>query len=200
MLKQIIAELIKKAVTEAQKAGKLPDLTLPDVVIERPQKAEYGDYASSISLKLARAVGTSPMDIARELAARIKGSEEIENVTVAPPGFINFTLKSDWLMRQVDCVLEQGDTYGNIDAGGGRRVQIEFVSVNPTGPLHVGHGRGAILGSALASVLASAGYNVEKEYYINDAGNQIATFRRSLYARYQQARGRETELPADGYV
>jgi arginyl-tRNA synthetase len=103
-------------------------------------------------------------------------------------------------MRQVDTVLEQGDTCGNIELGGGKRVQIEFVSVNPTGPLHVGHGRGAILGSALANILTSAGYKVEKEYYINDAGNQIATFRRSLYARYQQAVGKETEMPADGYV
>jgi arginyl-tRNA synthetase len=200
MLKQIIAELIKKAVSEAQKAGKLPAVTLPDVVIERPQKPEYGDYASSVSLKLARAVGTSPMTIAREIANFIEPSEEIESVTVAPPGFINFTLKSDWLMRQVDAVLEQGENYGDIDTGRGKRVQIEFVSVNPTGPLHVGHGRGAILGSALANILTSAGYKVEREYYINDAGNQIATFRRSLLARYQQALGRETEMPADGYI
>ncbi len=200
MLKQIITELIKKAVTEAQKAGKLPDVTLSDVVIERPQKAEYGDYASSISLKLARAIGTSPMTIAKEIAAFIRPSEEIESVTVAPPGFINFTLKSDWLRRQVDTILEQGGACSDIDIGGGKRVQIEFVSVNPTGPLHVGHGRGAILGSALANILTSAGYKVEKEYYINDAGNQIATFRHSLLARYQQATGKETEMPDDGYV
>jgi arginyl-tRNA synthetase len=200
MLKQIIAEIIKKAFAGAQKAGKLPDVTLPDVIIEKPQKAEYGDYASSISLKLARAIGTSPMSIAREIAAFIKPSEEIESVTVAPPGFINFTLKSDWLKQQVDSVLEQGEKYGDIEFGKSKRVQIEFVSVNPTGPLHVGHGRGAILGSALANILSSAGYRVEKEYYVNDAGNQVATFRRSLYARYQQALGHEAQLPADGYV
>jgi arginyl-tRNA synthetase len=200
MLKQTIAELIQKAAAEAQKAGKLPEVTLPDIIIERPQKAEYGDYASSVSLKLARAVGTSPMAIAKEIAAFIKPSEEIQSVTVAPPGFINFTLKSDWLMRQVDSILARGDACADIDLGKGKRVQIEFVSVNPTGPLHVGHGRGAILGSALANILASAGFKVEKEYYINDAGNQIATFRRSLYARYQQALGKEVEMPADGYV
>ncbi|MBA7701532.1 Arginine--tRNA ligase [subsurface metagenome] len=96
--------------------------------------------------------------------------------------------------------MECGDTYGNIDLGQGKRVQIEFVSVNPTGPLHVGHGRGAILGSTLANVLASAGYKVEKEYYINDAGNQIDAFRRSLYARYQQCLGIDAEMPADGYL
>jgi arginyl-tRNA synthetase len=200
MFKQKIAELIQKAAAEAQKAGKLPDVTLPDIVIERPQKAEYGDYASSISLKLARAVGKNPMAIAKDIAAFIKPSEEIESVSVAPPGFINFTLKSDWLARQVDTILEKGDAYGNIDTGKGKRVQIEFVSVNPTGPLHVGHGRGAILGSALANILTSAGYQVEKEYYINDAGNQVATFRRSLYARYEQALGKDAEVPKDGYV
>jgi arginyl-tRNA synthetase len=200
MLKQIIAELIKKAVAEAQKAGKLPDVTLPDIVIERPQKAEYGDYASSISLKLARAVGTSPMAIAREIAAFIKPSEEIESVTVAPPGFINFTLKNGWLMRQVDAIMEQGDTFGNIDLGAGKRVQIEFVSINPTGPLHVGNGRGAVLGSTLCNVMTAGGYDVVKEYYFNDAGSQMDAFRNSLYVRYQQGLGKDAEMPREGYM
>ncbi len=200
MLKQTITELIKKAVIAAQQAGKLPELTLPEIAVERPQNPEYGDYASSISLKLARAVGTSPLTIAGEIAGFIKPSAEIESATVAPPGFINFTLKNDWLMQQVDAILESGDAYGNVELGQGRRIQIEFVSVNPTGPLHVGHGRGAILGSTLANALTSAGYKVEKEYYINDAGNQVDAFRRSLHARYRQALGNEAEMPADGYL
>jgi arginyl-tRNA synthetase len=200
MLKQIIAELINQGFNAALKAGKLPAVTLPDIIIEKPQKAEYGDYASSISLKLARAVGTNPMAIAREIAAGIKPTPEIERISVAPPGFINFTLKNDWLRQQVDYVLADGEKYGNITLGCNKRVQIEFVSVNPTGPLHVGHGRGAILGSALASILSAAGYEVAKEYYINDAGNQVLTFRRSLFARYRQALGKEAELPSDGYV
>ena len=200
MLKQTITELIKKAIIAARQAGKLPELTLPEIAVERPQNPEHGDYASSISLKLARAVGTSPLAIANEIAGFIKPSAEIENVTVAPPGFINFTLKNDWLTQQVDSILKDGDTYGNIELGQGKRIQIEFVSVNPTGPLHVGHGRGAILGSTLANALNSAGYSVEKEYYINDAGNQIDSFRRSLYARYLQATGKEAEMPADGYL
>ncbi|MQY73745.1 MAG: arginine--tRNA ligase, partial [Dehalococcoidia bacterium] len=137
---------------------------------------------------------------ANEIASFITPAPEIASVTVAPPGFINFTVKSDWLDHQVSSIMECGDTYGNIDLGQGKRVQIEFVSVNPTGPLHVGHGRGAILGSTLANVLASAGYKVEKEYYINDAGNQIDAFRRSLYARYQQCLGIDAEMPADGYL
>ncbi|MBA7690970.1 Arginine--tRNA ligase [subsurface metagenome] len=118
---------------------------------------------------------------------------------MAPPGFINFTLNSDWLTKQVDSILTAGESYGNIDLGKGSRVQLEFVSVNPTGPLHVGHGRGAILGSTLADVLAAAGYKVEKEYYVNDTGSQIDAFYRSLYARYQQCLGTDAEMPSDGY-
>jgi arginyl-tRNA synthetase len=199
MLKQTITELLTRAIVQAQNAGKLPAVTLPEIVIERPQNPEHGDYASSISLKLARAVGIKPLAIANDVVSFIAPSPEIAAVTVAPPGFINFTLKDDWLIRQLDSILESNEAYGNIELGQGKRIQIEFVSVNPTGPLHVGHGRGAILGSALASALSAAGYRVEKEYYINDTGNQIDTFRRSLYARYLQAIGKEAEIPADGY-
>ena len=195
MLKQTITRLIQEGVAGAQKTGKLPAVTLPDILIEKPQKAEYGDYASSISLKLARAVGMNPMAIAREIAALIKPSEEIESVTVAPPGFINFTLKPDWLKKQVDTVLAQGEKYGNIPLGGGKRVQIEFVSINPTGPLHVGHGRGAVLGSTLCNIMDAAGHNVTREYYFNDAGSQMDAFRFSLWTRYQQALGRSVKCP-----
>jgi len=200
MLKQTIAELLAEAIARAQQAGRLPDISLPEIIMERPQKPEHGDYASSISLKLARAAGQNPLNIAREIAGQIQTAPEIESVTVAPPGFINFTLKNSWLAGQVDAILESGDSYGNIELGQGKKIQIEFVSVNPTGPLHVGHGRGAVLGSTLANVMASAGYNVQKEYYINDAGNQIDAFRRSLYARYQQYLGNDIEMPEDGYV
>ncbi len=200
MLKQIIADLIKSAVAAAQQEGKLTAVTLPDIVIERPQQPQHGDYASSISLKLARAVGKKPLDIAREIAAFIRPSEEIESVTVAPPGFINFTLKDDWVMRQVDAILAQGEAYGNIDSGAGQRVQIEFVSINPTGPLHVGHGRGAVLGSTLCNVMTASGHHVTKEYYFNDAGSQMDAFRSSLWARYQQKLGRDAEMPREGYL
>lgn len=199
-LKQTITDIITRAVAAAQAAGKLPTVTLPEIAIERPQNPDHGDYASSIALKLARAVGRSPIDIAGEIAAFAGTSAEIGKVEVAPPGFINFTLKDSWLADQVTAVLEAGDAFGNVDYGVGKKVQVEFVSVNPTGPLHVGHGRGAILGSALASALAAAGYEVEKEYYVNDAGNQVGTFRRSLLARYKQALGQQAEIPADGYV
>ncbi|MFC2004322.1 arginine--tRNA ligase [Chloroflexota bacterium] len=199
-LKQGLGELLTQAALEAQQSGKLPSVTLPEAYLEHPQNPEYGDYASSFPLKLARATGTKPMTIAEGLVELMAPTPEIESIVTAPPGFINFTIKSDWLTQQVKSILLAGDTYGNIDRGQGSRVQIEFVSVNPTGPLHVGHGRGAILGSTLANVLAAAGYDVEKEYYINDAGSQIEAFFHSLYARYQQCLGTDTEIPSDGYL
>ncbi|MFC1903283.1 arginine--tRNA ligase [Chloroflexota bacterium] len=200
MLKETIADLLTQASGQAQQLGKLPSITLPEVTIEHPQNTEHGDYATSLPLKLARATSTNPMTIAGDIISLIKATPEIESVVAAPPGFINFTLKSDWLASQVNSILKEDDAYGNIELAPGRRVQIEFVSVNPTGPLHVGHGRGAILGSTLANILTAAGYNVEKEYYINDAGNQIDAFYRSLYARYQQSSGIEAEMPTDGYL
>jgi len=199
VIRQRLIELLGQATTKAQELGKLPSVTLPEITIERPQNPEHGDYASSFALKLARATGTSPLAIAEGLVGLIATTPEISRVSVAPPGFINFTLSSGWLTAQVDLILKAGESYASIDLGRGSRVQLEFVSVNPTGPLHVGHGRGAILGSTLANVLAAAGYKVEKEYYINDAGSQVDAFYRSLYARYQQCLGTEAEMPANGY-
>ncbi len=200
MLKHKLAELLTQAAAEAQKSGKLPPVTLPEVIMEHPQNPEHGDYASSLPLKLARATGNNPLAIANDITAFIARTSEIERVDVAAPGFINFTLSAEWLAGQVDSILEAGESYGNIEIGHNSRVQIEFVSVNPTGPLHVGHGRGAILGSTLANVLTAAGYQVATEYYINDAGSQIDAFVRSLYARYCQKLGKEVEMPEDGYL
>jgi arginyl-tRNA synthetase len=200
MIKQRIIELLAQAVDKAQKAGKLPPVAVPEIIIEHPQNPAHGDYASSLPLKLARTTGTSPMAIAEALVGSIAAAPEIKSVAVAPPGFINFTLKDGWLAGQVDAILTSGSSYGNIDLGQGSRVQLEFVSVNPTGPLHVGHGRGAILGNTLANALSAAGYKVEKEYYVNDAGSQIDAFYRSLYARYRQGLKVDAEMPADGYL
>jgi len=200
MLRQRLIELLTQAASKAQELGKLPSVTLPEVTIEHPQNPEHGDYASSFPLKLARATGLNPLTIANDIVGLTAPTPEIDSIAVAPPGFINFKLKSDWLTRQVDSILQAGDSYANIDLGQGSRVQLEFVSVNPTGPLHAGHGRGAILGSTLANVLAAAGYKVEKEYYINDAGSQVDAFYRSLYARYQQCLGIDAEMPSEGYL
>jgi arginyl-tRNA synthetase len=200
MLREILINLLTEAAKKAQQEGKLPSVELPEITIERPQKAEHGDYASNFPLKLSRIARANPMAIANELVALMPKSEEIESAVAAPPGFINFTLKNKWLNRQVDNILTAGETYGNNDMGQGKKVQVEFVSINPTGPLHVGHGRGAILGSALVNILAASGYNVEKEYYFNDAGNQMDIFRRSLLARYLQSLGVKAEVPENGYM
>ncbi len=199
MPKHKIAELLEQAAKEAQTKELLPAIALPEITLEHPQNPEHGDYASSLPLKMGRAARLEPMAIAEILASLLPQIEGVEKVSVAAPGFINFFLTSKWLTQQVEEILSAGEDYGNLDLGKGSRVQIEFVSVNPTGPIHVGHGRGAVLGSTLANMLSAAGYTVEKEYYVNDTGNQIDAFYRSLYCRYLQALGKESEMPADGY-
>jgi len=199
MIKYQLIERITRAVNEALAQGRLHAETLPPITVEHPQNPEHGDYATSLPLKMAGLAKARPMDIARDIADLISPGPEIDSIRVAPPGFINFTLNRDWLARQVDSILKAGHSYGNILLGNGKRVQIEFVSVNPTGPLHVGHGRGAIMGSVLASILAAASYYVEKEYYINDAGAQTRAFAHSLYVRYRQEMGISSGMPDDGY-
>ena len=200
ILRRKLAKALEQAAIEAQQRGLLAFTTLPVVTVEHPQNLEYGDYASSLPLKLARATKMDPMIIAEKIIGFMPSLPEVAKVVAAPPGFINFTLSPDWLTRQVEAILNAGDSYGNINLGDSKSVQIEFVSVNPTGPLHVGHGRGAVLGSTLANVLGAAGYAVEKEYYINDAGSQLDAFNRSLYTRYQQYLGIDAEMPSDGYL
>ena len=200
MIKDELAQLIEKAAAEAQSRKLIPPVAMPDVVIERPQNPEHGDYACALPLKLSRIAKMNPMKIGGHIVGLIQCPPGCEKVELVPPGFINFSLTKGWLTEQVGAILSAGEGYGNTDAGKGKKIQVEFVSVNPTGPLHVGHGRGAVLGSALANVLVAAGYNVEKEYYVNDAGNQIDLFRRSLYARYCQQLGRDELMPEGGYV
>lgn len=199
MLKYEIARLLEQAAKAAQVEGLLPTIALPEVTLERPQNPEHGDYASSLPLKMAKAARMDPLAIANTLARLLTETKEVRKVSVAAPGFLNFFLTDKWLAEQVEEILSAGKDYGNLALGKGVKVQIEFVSVNPTGPIHVGHGRGAVLGSTLANALKAAGYNVESEYYVNDAGNQMDAFFRSLYCRYLQALGRECEMPADGY-
>jgi arginyl-tRNA synthetase len=199
-IKHKLIKALEQATREAQKEGLLAATSLPEIVIERPQNPEHGDYASSLPLKLARITEKAPPVIAEKIIECMPPLPEVSKIVVASPGFINFSLSNGWLTEQVAAILDADDSYGNIDLGAGKPVQIEFVSVNPTGPLHVGHGRGAVLGSTLANVLSATGYSVEKEYYINDAGSQLDAFRRSLYARYQQCLGINVDMPSDGYM
>lgn len=199
MIRHEIAQLVREAVERAEEAGEIPLLALPEFVVERPQRPEHGDYATNLPLRLARPARANPLTLAHTLARHIQPTEAISEVTAAPPGFLNFRLSEQWLARQVETILTEGKRFGCVNIGEGRKVQVEFVSANPTGPLTIGNGRGASLGSALAAVLAAAGYQVEREYYINDAGTQTDTFARTLYARYLQLFGRDVAIPPDGY-
>ncbi len=197
---QHIRDLLANALDEAQASGQLPSAPPIDVPVERPQSADHGDYASSLPLRLARSLRMNPLEIANRLVPLIPAVDALARVWAEPPGFINFALEHRWLASQVEAVLEAGNSFGNVSLGKGESVQVEFVSINPTGPIHVGHARGGVLGDVLARVLAAAGYNVTREYYFNDAGNQMDNFYGSLYARYQQVLGREAEMPQGGYV
>jgi arginyl-tRNA synthetase len=200
MIRNKLAKVIEQAAIQAQKQDSLKFASLPVVTVEHPQNPEHGDYASSLPLKLAKSTGLAPNIIAEKIIEFIPQLNEVSQISIAHPGFINITLNQDWLMQQVQEILDIVDSWGTIDLGKGEYIQIEFVSVNPTGPLHIGHGRGAVIGSTLSNVLSMAGYKVEKEYYINDAGSQLDSFSRSLLARYKQCLGIDVELPQDGYV
>ena len=202
MIKNEIGQLVQAAVRKAQEAGDLPAAAIPDAPIERPQRPEHGDYSTGLAMRMARAAQMSPLDIAKMIAKH--SDDEAQNgvfaaVEVAPPGFINFRLSSDWLAAQVDVILAAGPEFGNISLGAGTKVQVEFVSANPVGPIHVGNGRGLALGDTLARALAAAGFEVEREYLVNDAGTQTDIFADTLYVRYQRLFGREVEMPEGGY-
>ena len=199
MIQHELAGMVTKAINKAQKKGDLPPFEIPEVTIEHPKQADHGDMASPVCMQMARLARMAPMQIAEKVVKYLPQAEFLGQVTVAHPGFINFTLQPAWLARQVDAILSQPDAFGNIDLGKGKQVQVEFVSANPTGPLTVGSGRNAVLGDALANVLSAAGYSVQREYYVNDAGTQMGHFANTTYVRYAQALGRDETLPEQGY-
>ena len=200
LVRQIIEQRIAEALAQAQRTGALPAADIPNAPVERPQNPEHGDFASSLPLRLAKLLRMSPLAIAECVAAHVAADGAIGSARAAPPGFVNVALSREWLQAQVEAIRAAGADFGNVDAGAGRSVQVEFVSVNPTGPVHVGHARGAVLGSALAESLAAAGFNVSREYYVNDTGTQMELFYESAFVRYAQALGRDDEhIPEDGY-
>ncbi|MEE8248481.1 MAG: arginine--tRNA ligase, partial [Alphaproteobacteria bacterium] len=189
------------AVAALAEAGALPaNLDLGAVAVEPPRDAGHGDVASNVGMVLASQAGKKPREIAQSVAGALAQLPEVAAAEVAGPGFLNLRLSDDfWRARLVD-VLEAGRDYGASDLGQGRRVNVEYVSTNPTGPLHVGHGRGAVFGDALAAVLAKVGFEVTREYYINDAGAQVDDLARSAHLRYRQALGEEIgEIPEGLY-
>lgn len=198
-IREHLEALVAAGVLAAIAAGDLPDIARPAAAIERPKDATRGDFASTLPLRLARSAMKPPLQIAESIARRLPADGVVEAPDIAPPGFINFRLTDSFLQRQVESTIALGTAYADVSLGTGKKAQVEFVSANPTGPLHVGNGRGAAIGDALASALEAAGYAVQREYYVNDAGTQTDTFADTLYARYQQLFERDVSIPADGY-
>ncbi|MGL5512698.1 MAG: arginine--tRNA ligase, partial [Sporomusa sp.] len=197
-IKQQLTAAIGQAAARAIADGVFAAAQLPDIALEVPPQKEFGDYATNFAMQSAKAVKKSPRLIAEAIISRLQ-APWLEKAVIAGPGFINFYLKSDWLYQELGNILAEGDAFGQSQAGRGQRVQVEFVSANPTGPLHVGHGRGAAVGSALVNLLRAAGYDVEAEFYINDAGTQIDNLAASVNARYFELLGKPAEFPEDGY-
>ncbi|WP_042143942.1 arginine--tRNA ligase [Paucisalibacillus sp. EB02] len=192
-----LKEQISAAVLKAELAT---ETELPDIILEKPKDKSHGDFATNIAMQLARIAKKAPRQIAEDIVANLDTSKaSVEKVDIAGPGFINFFMRNDFLTDLIPTILEAGVAYGRTEYGKGRKVQVEFVSVNPTGNLHLGHARGAAFGDVLCSVLDAAGFEVEREYYINDAGNQIDNLALSVNARYLQALGQEADMPEDGY-
>jgi arginyl-tRNA synthetase len=191
------ATLIKQAIESAQVAADLPEFAIPVIDVKPPKNASQGDYASPVALALAKIAGGKPLDIAEAIAKHMPEADFVESVQVAPPGFINFRLSPDWLRAQVNTIVEEGDRFAMLSMGAGKRAQVEFVSANPTGPLHVGRSRGAVVGDAIARLLQAAGYEVEREYYFNNAGAQMRSLGESLRIRYLEALGVPVEVPGE---
>ena len=208
-IKDILTKAIEEAALSAIRDGVFPEAELPDIVLEVPPKKELGDFATNIAMQSARAFRKTPRLIAQELTQRIQGVFHViyhiygwlERIEIAGPGFINFYLKSNVIYDGLAALMKKGEAFGQLPAKDMKPVQVEYVSANPTGPLHVGHGRGAAAGSALVNVMRAAGYPVTSEYYINDAGNQINNLARSVNHRYLELLGRaeEKDFPENGY-
>ncbi|MEJ2183048.1 MAG: arginine--tRNA ligase [Nitrospirota bacterium] len=192
---------MKKTVMEAvsRALGQMGLRPAPRVEVEVPREEAHGDLSTPVAMGLAKELRKPPREIARDIARALPGEEAFEKVEVAGPGFLNFTFRADFLRERLRELLREGPALLREDLGRGRRVQVEFVSANPTGPLHLGHGRGAAVGAALSNLLREAGFAVEREYYINDAGRQVELLGRSVLARYREALGVEAPFPEDGY-
>ena len=198
-MKDRLKSIIEHSLTALIEQGKLPPLDLPEVKVERTKDKSHGDFACNIAMVLARSAKMNPRQIASLLVDSFSDVDFITAVEIAGPGFINFTLSSDTTQQIVKEVLDKADQFGRSTIGQGKSVQVEFVSANPTGPLHVGHGRGAAFGSAVSSLLKEAGFIVHREYYVNDAGRQMDILATSVWLRYLEACGQQLVFPSNGY-
>ncbi len=200
MIAKTLRIMVEDAFAAAVRDGKLSQQELPNFILERPRLKEHGHWATNIALLLSSQQKKPPLEIARIIIDYLDDGEgRLEKVEAAAPGFINFTLGLKWIREELLRLAEGGESYGRWQIGKGEKWQVEFVSANPVGPLHIGHGRWAALGDALASLLEAVGYRVEREFYINDYGSQMDMFAQSVEARYLELLGEEVEFPEEGY-
>ncbi len=199
MIRDEVHELIREGIRRAQEAGALPAFEPPAFTVEHPKQAEHGDYATNIALQSARAARMAPRAIAEAIVQHLPQADYVGKVEVAGPGFINITLAPQWLAQQVETIRSAGERWGSLDMGTGQKAQVEFVSANPTGPLHIGRTWGAVLGDTIANLLEAVGYDVTREYYFNNAGRQMRVLGQSVRARYLELIGRPSEFPEEGY-
>ncbi len=202
MAKERVVALLEQALQRAKEAGDLPITQMPEITVEPPRVKEFGDFASNVAMLLTRELKKPPQQIAATIVKHLPEDPLVSKVEVAGNGFINFTLHPDWLYDVLRDIQRKGDAYGRWNIGQGKRVNVEFVSANPNGPITVAHGRGGAIGDVLANLLEAVGYQVTREFYVNDATNslQMQHFARSLVVRYRQLLGEDVELPEDGYA
>ncbi len=198
-MKDHLRELVLQALLDLKRAGVLPAEAEPAFVIERTKSREHGDYATNVALLLAKLAGRKPRELAEALAKAVPRSQHLAKVEIAGPGFINFHLNQACRLGTLRRVFEQGERYGYAPAESREPVQVEFVSANPNGPLHVGHGRGAAYGASVANLLEAAGHRVQREYYVNDAGRQMDILVVSVWLRYHELGGINVRFPDNGY-
>lgn len=198
-MKSHLEQLLQTGILDLQKQNFLPQEISANVLVERTRDKQHGDYASNIALGIAKAAKMNPRELAEKIISVLPADESIQNISIAGPGFINFTLTQQAFLNVVKQILTEKESYGASQFGKGQRILIEFVSSNPTGPLHVGHGRGAAYGGALAALLENVGYEVEREYYVNDGGRQMDILTTSIWLRYLELFGEQFAFPCNGY-
>jgi arginyl-tRNA synthetase len=199
LVRDQIADLLRAAVAAAQFDQSLPEVALPPIDLARPKVAAHGDYSSNLGMALAKSAKMAPMQIANLLIAHLPAADFLGKVEAAAPGYINFTLAEPWLAAQVTRILEEGPAWAHLTIGHGKRVQVEHGSANPTGALTIGSGRNVIIGDTLANLFEACGYDVQREFYVNDVGSKVRKFGETVYVRYAQALGVDEPLPQEFY-
>ena len=194
-----ISKIIEASIEESKKNKTFPNFDSKKITVEKPKNKSFGNWSTNIALTLSKELKKKPLEIAEIIKSNIRNSSIIETVEIIPPGFINFRLSNSFRSDLIDQILSEKENYGSNKTGANKKVQLEFVSVNPTGPVHVGHARGAIVGSCLAKLLSYSGYDVHKEYYVNDAGNQIDLYVSSVKSKIYENFNQSFPFPKDGY-